>query len=165
MRPGNHDDSWKKNDSGDIVRMLSRFREDIVYLSPQNPLIQLDSGVKIEAFHPAGGMPYAKSYRGQKIYEAEVNKCLAKYYSQKKLMLPDILLIGHLHSFEYHINGYTHVFLVPCFQSTTPYIMSKSLSSTVGYLILDLNISEDGNITKLVPNVYDMGAYVKENDY
>lgn len=168
IRPGNHDYSWIKSDAGDPVKMVCRdqSRNDLVYLSPENASFTDKSGnILIELFHPSGGIPYAKSYRGQKLYESTVSDALAEYHRLRTLSLPNILAIGHLHMFDFFISGYSNIMLVPAFQSVTPYLKSKGLSPMVGALILNIKYSDEGNILKITPDVYNFSAEIKEKDY
>lgn len=166
IRPGNHDYSWIKSDAGDPVRVVCKKRDDLVYLNPAQSAFQdKDSNILVELFHPSGGMPYSLSYRGQKLFESTVGKALSEYQVTRKLKLPHVLAIGHLHKYNHFIEGYTNVFLLPCFQSQTEYLRSKGLSPVTGFVIVTIEFDDSGNILKIKPDVYNFSSMVIEKDY
>lgn len=166
IRRGNHDESWIKGGSGDLVAQVCRRRDDLIYLPPESPSIYDKSGdIMFEMYHPSGGSPYAKSYRGQKILEATLGKVLSSWRQDHSLNLPHVLLVGHLHLFNYFIDAGCHVLLVPCLQRQTNYLRSKSLTPVLGYIILDFLLDKTGKITGVDLKVRDLSAQIIEKDY
>lgn len=124
---GNHDESFIKWDGFDLVKAVCKERNDIRYIDRLGGRL-LINGLKIDLLHPGGSVPYARSYRGQKVVE--------QLASETK---PNILLIGH-----YHVTNvlpiYRNILTVNlfCFQSQTPYLKRKGLNPDVGFYILTL---------------------------
>jgi predicted phosphodiesterase len=131
------------NDSGiDPIAKFAENRKDIDYLGAYSANIEIGK-IKIQLMHPDNGVPYARSYRQQKIIEQMV--------SDKK---PHILLIGH-----YHVNNilpqYRNVYsiLLPCFQSQTPYLRRKGLNPDIGAVILEITPDAKGVFSIKVENL------------
>jgi len=165
IRPGNHDNSWIKANAGDPVRQVCKKRDDLIYISPaESSFSHKNSNILVELFHPAGGMPYSKSYRPQKIL-ATIYNILSEYKSDVKNHLPQVLAIGHLHQINYFLDSNCHVFLLPAFQSVTPFLKSKALNPSVGFLIVDFEFDDLGNILKITPKIFDLNSQIIKNDY
>ena len=133
MIGGSHDYSFFKTEGYDILDAIAQRREDLVYLGNAGAYLHIN-GLKIYLHHPSGGVPYARSYRLQKLIEqiAPENK-------------PHILISGHLHIPAY-IPGYRNVegFQVGCFQSQTPYLKAKGLFPWIAGLIVEVETDKKG---------------------
>ena len=128
---GNHDASFQKAVGMDVVRQVCRQRADMEYLGYAGARVEI-GGVKFDLLHPSGGVPYARSYRGQKIVE--------QLPGGSK---PHVLIIGHLHVTDI-LPCYRNVLVIlaGCFQSQTPYLRRKGLAPDIGGYILEFEISD-----------------------
>lgn len=172
ITPGNHDLSWVKNDSGNVVLDLIKRRSDMIYIDPFDKTIQGKNGeIILSLVHPSCGMSYALSYRVQKILDTILHEALSNFHynslgnSEFVKKIPHAVLVGHLHSFCYLIKGGVSGMLVPSLQSTSGYLASKGLSSTVGWMIVDFQFDERGHIFKVTPSFTDMTSFIKKRDY
>lgn len=134
---GSHDYSWYNEQGYDILKHISDERKDILYLGNAGAYIDLVSdkrgSVKIYLHHPDGGVPYAISYRAQKIIE--------NFAPEAK---PDIMYFGHLHVTEY-IPMYRNVcsILAGCFQAQTPYLRRKGLYPHIGFWVIEIIVNDE----------------------
>lgn len=110
---GNHDENFLKENGTDVMEHIADKRDDFkvhgYYLARADigPSERPDA-LKIELYHPGGGIPYARSYRLQQA----INKIPGG-------MKPHILLAGHLHvEMTMWYRGIFGV-QVPCFQDQT----------------------------------------------
>ncbi len=101
--------------------------------------------------HAGGGSAYATSYSTQKIVES--------YQGGEK---PRILCVGHYHkaNFDYAREVYTYQGGCTCDQTT--FMRKKKLAAHVGGWIIELTISDDGDVIRSkgdwIP-FYDKGVY------
>lgn len=130
---GNHDGAHWNNAGANVLRQISDSRDDIHVLGAPTGTFHI-SGLKIDLVHPDGGVPYARSYRPQKIVE-----------QMPPDTKPHILLIGHYHV-PVHVPGYRNVeaLMLPCFESQTAYLRRKQLSPVIGGVLLEVEFSEKG---------------------
>ena len=117
---GNHDACFWKADGIDIGELIANKREDMVYIGQYQGDVVLN-GIKIRMIHPDGGMPYALSYRAQKVVE--------QIPSGTK---PHILIVGHLHTAYYFPYRLIHIIGGGSFQRQTPFLLRKGINPTVG---------------------------------
>lgn len=117
---GSHDTCYFKQNGTEVGELIAQAREDLVYIGQYAGTVEIN-GIKIQLLHPTGGVPYALSYRGQKIVE--------QIPSGGK---PHILVIGHLHICYYFNYRNVHVIGAGCFQSQTPYLLQKGLNPQIG---------------------------------
>ena len=124
---GSHDYSYFKDGGYDILKKLSEKRKDIKYIGNAGSFLHFGK-IRIYVMHPSGGVPYARSYRLQKI--------ISEFKDKEK---PNIILCGHLH-ITCGLPTYRNVggFQLPCFQLQTQYLREKGLSPDIGYLILEI---------------------------
>lgn len=127
MISGNHCLSFYKDNGFNIVKAFADKRDDITYLGDMFAKIEL-WGLKIVMAHGSGGVPYARSYRLQKMVEAMA--------SENK---PNFLFVGH-----WHVPAYipqlrnVEAWSMGCFQSQTPYLVGKQLYPVIGGLIVEV---------------------------
>lgn len=134
---GNHDESWTKDAGINFGRRLSSIRPDLTYIGSTAAYLTIGS-FKAFLSHPSGGKPYADSYRLQKVAEAlPVGRPV------------NALLVGHLHIHVYDKIRGIHAMQVPCFQRQYPYLAAKGLYPTIGGVILDVTMTEDGSVSRL----------------
>jgi len=150
---GNHDESWLKNNAGPIVEDICAARDDMTYVGQSAGYIRL-GGVLIYLHHPHDGGAYALSYKLQKKIEALSPE--AK---------PHIFLAGNYHKAA-HLPAYRNVeaFLLPAYQSQTPFMVSKGLPSVVGGIILDIG-SDARGIAPSMKVEWVLERVPRENDW
>jgi predicted phosphodiesterase len=124
---GSHDYSYFKDGGYDILKKLAEKRKDIKYLGNAGAFLNFGK-IRIYVMHPSGGVPYARSYRLQKI--------ISEFKDKEK---PNIIISGHLH-ITCELPTYRNVagFQLPCFQLQTQYLREKGLSPDIGFLILEI---------------------------
>lgn len=143
---GNHDETFSLK-----VGMLSgaqlveyfkaRGRDDLRYLGPRGAMVNLVMGngrypVRVELWHPRKSLGYALTYQSQ-------NKVRDYSPGQK----PQLLLIGHWHSFSYFEQRGVHVVACGTFQGQGS-AFSKSLGGHVslGSQIVGWDVTESGTM-------------------
>ena len=141
---GNHDMSFWKSEGADIIREFANRRDDIKYLGQLSAIMEID-GLKTYLVHADGGMPYARSYKIQKMVEQMHEK-------------PDLLFRGHLHVAMYLPYIGVHNFESGCFQKQTPYLARKGLHPEVGGWIIEFKMDKFGNLEEIKPRWLDYGS-------
>ncbi len=138
---GNHDDWWYKSNGSEIVKAISRQRDDIVYLGPDVADMKIGK-LKIRLFHGAGGVAYAKSYKIQKYLDTiPINE------------KPDILQTGHVHQAFYYKQDQTHCFQTGCLEDQTPYCRSMGFSNDKSCWWVDVDFDDKGNVYSVTPKL------------
>lgn len=132
---GNHDASFIKLSGIDIGRQIANQRPDMNYLGKDDVIVNLTPNCKLEVMHPSGGTAYAWSFRPQKIAE-----------SIEGGTKPNVLLIGHYHKAEYLFYRNIHILQCGTTQAQTPWMRSKALFASLGYWIVELDITDEGQI-------------------
>jgi len=131
MIGGSHDqDHWKRAGS-EILKDVARERPDIKYYGFFGAFIDIGP-ISAYLMHGSGGVAYARSYRMQKIIE--------QFAPEDK---PDLLFLGHYHV-PCHLPMYRNVegFMLPSFQSQTPYLRAKGLFPAIGAMIIKMRIND-----------------------
>jgi len=111
----------------DIGKLISAEREDLNYIGQYCADIEFNTGIPtqkklvIRLLHPDSGMPYALSYRIQKIIE-----------NMRSGQKPDILLMGHLHTSMYLFHRNVHGLQVGCFEGQTTFLQRKGINPEIG---------------------------------
>ncbi|NIV28412.1 MAG: hypothetical protein GWN58_02520, partial [Anaerolineae bacterium] len=82
LQGGNHDESHYKADGTNVVRRLCELRDDCTYVGFAKSDVPLMPGKAIRLYHPRGGVPYAKSYRGQKLAEDATKDWLTEAWEE-----------------------------------------------------------------------------------
>lgn len=144
MTSGNHDMSFYKSEGIKFVKDLANRRSDIDYLGQLSAILDFD-GVTAHIVHADGGMPYARSYKIQKMIEQMSEK-------------PDMLLRGHLHVSMYLPYLGVHSFEGGCFQKQTPYLARKGLRPEVGGWIISYKTDKFDKLEKIRPEWLDYGS-------
>lgn len=149
---GSHDNSFNKSCGWVIGEELEKARPDLTYLGHSSAFVHIEN-IKIQLFHPSGGVPYARSYRLQKVVE--------QLPPETK---PHIHLCGHLHGGCW-LPGYRNVeaIMVGCFEAQTPYLREKALFPFISGAILEYTKDDDGLVST---NLTWYPTYVpRENDF
>lgn len=138
---GNHDDWWYKSAGSEILKPISKAREDIIYLGSDVADMRIGK-LKIRLFHGYGGSSYAKSYKIQKYLDTiPINE------------KPDILQTGHIHQAFYYKQDHTHCFQTSCLEDQTPYCRSLGLSNDKSCWWLDIDFDDKGNVYSITPQL------------
>ena len=132
---GNHDASFIKLSGIDIGKQIANQRPDMNYLGQDDVIVNLTPGCRLEVMHPGGGSAYSWSYRPQKIAE-----------SLEGGTKPNVLLIGHYHKAEYLFYRNIHIVQAGTTQGQTPWMRSKALYASLGYWILELDVTDEGQV-------------------
>lgn len=132
---GNHDASFIKLSGIDIGKQIANQRPDMNYLGQDDVIVNLTPGCRLEVMHPGGGSAYAWSYRPQKIVE-----------SLEGGTKPNVLLIGHYHKAEYLFYRNVHIIQAGTTQAQTPWMRSKALHASLGYWIIELDVTDEGQV-------------------
>jgi len=128
---GNHDESFWKYNGIDILEDIAKEREDIVYHGRWGAYPKIND-LNIYMAHATGGVAYARTYRLQKNIE-----------QMSPAQKPDIYFLGHYHvSTALFMYRNVTAFMVPCFQSQTPYLKAKSLYPEIGGFIMDITTND-----------------------
>jgi hypothetical protein len=144
---GNHDQTFTSEigvEVGPYIehRFKASGREDVRFHGNAGAYLRI-KGALIHLWHPAGGVPYALSYKLQKAIEA---------YSPG--LKPDILLAGHLHKSVQCVSRGVHGFLVPCWQSGGSAFGNSLVGAPAnGGLILGWELTAHGTLRSLTSEV------------
>ena len=142
---GNHDDWWYKSTGSEILKSITKDRDDIKYLGADSADLKIGK-LKIRLFHGVGGLAYAKSYKLQKYLDATPLEDR-----------PDILQTGHIHQSFYMKQDKTHCFQTSCLEDQTPYCRSLGLSNDKSCWWLNINFDDKGNIYSITPELETFG--------
>ena len=142
---GNHDNWWYKSNGSEILRPISKAREDIVYLGSDVADLKIGK-LKIRLFHGQGGIAYAKSYKIQKYLDTiPINE------------KPDILQTGHIHQAFYYKQDNTHCFQTSCLEDQTPYCRGLGLANDKSCWWVDVQFDDKGNVYSVAPQLETFG--------
>lgn len=161
---GNHDFSFYKQIGLDVVQLLCSKREDFTYVGSDFAQIPLTKDLDVALWHPAGGIPYALSYKGQRF----LNQIAAD--ELEKLVLgttpsPRICLVaaGHLHQSVYFRQGHIAYFQVGCFEGRNSFFKRKGWKPAIGGYVVDLDITESCLIH--VVGIHDLWYHEITDDF
>ena len=130
---GNHDASFFKASGQDIFKRVSEQRPDMDYGGWYEATFALGP-LRVKCWHPAGGVPYAKSYRLQRLSEG----------LGRGPQVPHIILMGHLHQALRMEHQSVHQWMVPCCEGSNAWGRRLGLSPAIGGWIITILMSEDG---------------------
>lgn len=149
---GNHDQSFLQDAGYNVAKAVCKERSDMTYLGDDLAFVNVDN-IKIALMHGRSGVPYARSYRPQKIVE-----------QLSPEVKPNFLFLGHYHV-PVILPGYRNVECVQmgCFQAQTPYLVAKALSPFIAGLIVEVQTDSSG----LAKVCYEWIPFykVKKNDF
>lgn len=138
---GNHDNWWYKSNGSEILRPISKVRDDIVYLGADVADLKIGK-LKVRLFHGQGGVAYAKSYKTQKYLDT--------IPTEEK---PHILQTGHIHQAFYLKQDNTHCFQTGCLEDQTPYCRSMGFTNDKSCWWVDVYFDDKGNVAKVKPEL------------
>lgn len=150
---GNHDHSMIKSAGHDIGVKIAKDRPDMIYLGMANAKVYLTPNCIMELNHPLDGAAYALSYSIQKLADSLSG-------GEK----PNILINGHHHKALYLFYRNIHMLEAGCFEAQTPWMKGKRISAHVGGYIVTIHVTDDGEITRFLPEFVPFYEMVK-NDY
>ncbi len=130
---GNHDASFFKASGQDICKRISEQRPDMDYGGWYEATFALGP-LRVKLWHPAGGVPYAKSYRLQRLSEG----------LGRGPQVPHIILMGHLHQALRMEHQSVHQWMVPCCEGSNAWGRRLGLTPAIGGWIIAILMSEDG---------------------
>jgi len=142
---GNHDYSFYKTAGLDARREMLQdhpdhglaAREDITLLPYDACDLPLLSGIHAHLWHPAGGIPYAYSYRGQRAADQLAFDELMKVtVGDKPKPTLRFLLIGHMHVMYSFFAGPIFVLGCGCFEGRNSFLLRKGLVPHIGGWII-----------------------------
>jgi len=166
MISGSHDLVFKKLAGFDIVKNICSQRDDLVYKGEHGAHTFKVKNLTFEVIHPSGGVPYAKSYRIQKVIEGALGDIIGRLRNTKDLsILPHFMLMGHLHLANYTPHIGVDGFMVPCLQAQTPYLKAKGLQPELGVYVIEVLCDDEWNINRLLLDHRKFAAFIKEKDY
>ena len=142
---GNHDNWWYKSNGSEIVKSISKQRDDIIYLGPDVADVKIGK-LKIRLFHGSGGMAYAKSYK--------VQKYLDSIPLDEK---PHILQTGHTHQSFYLKQDNTHCLQTGCLEDLTPFSRSMGFSGDKSCWWVTVNFDNKGSVHSITPELETFG--------
>lgn len=135
---GNHDLSHFKHTGADIGKRIAADRDDMVYLGRYGATVELIPGFDIYLLHQDGGVPYAKSYKRQKIVEGFIGGTK-----------PRIFASGHDHqqiNFDYRN---VQVYGTGCFEGQTEFLRRKGIEPVIGGWIIEAKLDSNGAIRRI----------------
>lgn len=131
---GNHDASFIKAAGHDVFRRIQSDRSDIEYLGWYEATVEIDNRLRVRLWHPKGGVPYAKSYRIQRLSEGIA-------HGPDK---PHIILYGHLHQALHMEHLEIQQWLVPSCEGSTAWTRRLGLIPCIGGYIITVLMDEAG---------------------
>jgi len=149
---GNHDYSFQKRSGTNVVKRICAERPDLEYCGMLAANFTLGDQVRLRVMHARGGVPYARSYRGQKSNEA----------MGRGEHVPQVFCIGGLHVVDYVPYLGVHTFLAGCFQGQTPYLQEKGLFPDIGAWVATMNLGDDGRLNRCL---LEWLAFEEKNEF
>ena len=145
MIGGNHDYSYMKIAGHNVIRSLSRQREDINYCGFDWAEIEIMKNVSVGLWHPSGGVPYSISYRLQKGVEQMAFEELTKIVEgHKERPTLRFLFAGHLHIQLQALFGSVLGMQCGCFEGSNSYLKAKKLVPAIGGYIVHAKLGKNG---------------------
>jgi len=162
LQGGNHDESHYKADGMNVVRRICELRDDCTYVGFAKSDVPLTQGQAIRLYHPRGGVPYAKSYRGQKLAEDATKDWLSDAVDEGELAQILMLQWGHLHYKDWFMHGPMQVFNPGCFEAQNIWEAEKALTPEIGGVISESVVTEDGWCRQTTLHWYHYRAVVDD---
>jgi len=166
---GNHDYSFDKQSGHNVVKMACNLRPDWHYAGfdlAEIPMWAVKGKTRASTvlWHPSGGVPYALSYRGQKIAAEISRKELLEVVLEDK-PAPTVRWVqwGHLHVSDFFPHGPMWVMGPGCFEGTNGYLKAKGLTPTIQGVIVEAHLTEKGLIQR--QSLTPIQFIELENDY
>lgn len=137
---GNHDHTFDRNAYANPVKMLSRMRDDFMYIGHNFGRIKINDDVDIAVVHPTDGI-------GQN-YGLKLHQYIDRANDDKQAR---IVLMGHYHKHAHiHYKG-VDGFITPSFVSQSNFMKDNNLASVVGGMILHLTFNKEKELISITP--------------
>lgn len=169
MIGGNHDYSFMRQNGLNVIRMAAMVRPDFTnagFDQAEVPLFALNGQVTASAilWHPSGGVPYALSYRGQKM-AAEIGRRELTSVVLDRKPAPTVRFVfwGHLHVSDFFPHGPIWVMGPGCFEGSNSYLKAKGLEPVIQGLIVEADLTDGGLISGV--HVHAIPFVEAEADY
>jgi len=137
---GNHDYSHWKHAGVDIGKRIALEREDMHYLGKYGATVELSPGFDVYVLHQDGGVPYAISYKRQKIVEGFIGGSK-----------PRVFISGHDHQHVYFSYRNVQVFGTGCFEGQSDFLRRKGIEPKVGGWVVNVKLDENGAVRRIRP--------------
>lgn len=148
MMGGNHDWSFIRSAGFNVVKAACKQRTDFTYVGFNVASIPLTQHIDALMWHPSGGVPYAVSYRAQKMAEQVAMEQLTEVLEKNATPRVRFLFAGHLHIMVEFWQGPIFVAQVGCFEGQTDYLKRKALYPQIGCLILEGEVTKDRSMIR-----------------
>lgn len=148
---GNHDWSHVKNNGVDVVYRFCRQHDNVHYLGYHQADVPLTDRVRARMWHPSGGVPYAKSYRTQKGFDALLPDAFEQAILSGESPYTWFLLVGHLHVADYLPGLIVNGAICGCWEGQTGYLKEKGLRPEIGGWIFRVRVTDAGLIHRVEP--------------
>lgn len=140
---GNHDESFDRNAFANPVKVLSKMRDDFIYLGHNFAKVELTPEVHITLVHPNDGI-------GQN-YGLKLRQHIDRNREDK---LGRFIFMGHYHKFTHlHYMG-RDAWILPSFVDQSLFMETKNLESIVGGIIMSLKLDVFGNLISFTPEYF-----------
>lgn len=160
---GNHDFSFIKAGGYNPVRDFCSLRENRKYVGYDLADIPITPVLDARLWHPMGGVPYAYSYRLQKMVEEVAFEQLYKVLESKKSSRVSMLYAGHLHIYIQFWAGPILCIQVGCFEGKTPYLKRKAKTPFIGGAVVEFQITSSQLLRKV--SIHQLQFTEIDNDY
>jgi hypothetical protein len=135
---GNHDYSHWKLSGVDIGRIFAHQRPDMHYLGRYGATVELSPGFTVYVLHQDGGVPYALSYKRQKIVEGFIGGSK-----------PRIFISGHDHQAVFFRYRNVCVYGTGCFEGQSDFLRRKGIDPQICGWIANVKLDGDGGIVRI----------------
>jgi len=125
----------------DALEAIARRLKNVNYYG-YTANLELDRKYRVLVIHGRGGRSYASSYSIEKFFDSLVEK-------------PHILILGHFHEMDLIEKPPYYKLIKPgCLQRESIYVLSKGLTSQVGWYVIEEYSEEKAIIRSRYPKVY-----------
>jgi biotin operon repressor len=146
---GNHDFSWLKRSSIDVVWRVCNKYDNVYFVGYDQRDIPITDQFSVRLWHPSGGVPYAVSYRLQKGMENLAYESLTNLVLQNKAPTIRAIFTGHLHIEASLFRGGILGLQVPCYEGRNGYLLQKGLRPEIGGYLVDFHLNDAGKIVRI----------------
>jgi hypothetical protein len=150
---GNHDLDFFKHGGADIGPKIAEKRDDTEYCGKLSAIVNLAPQVSLQLLHMDGGVPYALTYKSQRIVDGLPG-------GEK----PKIISFGHDHQRAYFFRRNVHALHAGCFEGQTFLLKRKGIMPEIGGWFCEIEVDGDGSVVAFRP---EARVWFKEipNDY
>lgn len=149
---GNHDATHTVNGGANIGKAIASRRQDMKYLGHEFAKIWLTPKVDMDMVHPRDGGSYALSYKMQKRIDAISGGSK-----------PKVMVTGHYHKNFSMFYRNIYAMSLASFQAQSSFMRGLGLVSDVGYVILDIEVNDNGDIIEFTPTY--KALYITQEEF